>query len=128
MPMLRALAAPPLGCCRSLINQKAEREITINGEPAPPAYVFITNRAFVLYLARTACVELWVAGGFKIDDFPLERAAGNILEMHKARERHIEVYWLLKTLDAHREIPSTFDDRLPEEILGEQTEVPIRVG
>ena len=40
----------------------------------------------------------------------------SILEAARARNRHPEAHWLIKTSLAHRgHIPSSFDDRLPEE-------------
>lgn len=107
---------------------QCEKEITIDGGPAPAAYVFVTNRAFVHSLDGATCVELWAAGGFKISDFPPGRNARSMLELHRARQRHIDVHWLLKALETHREIPTSFDDRLPEELAGDMPEVRLRIG
>ena len=107
---------------------QCEKEITIEGGPAPAAYVFITNRAFVHDLDDPACVELWAAGGFKIEDFPPGRSARTMLELHRARQAHLEVHWLLKALATHQEIPTSFDDRLPEELSGDMPEVTLRIG
>jgi len=92
----------------------AEREFTIAGKPAPPAYVLITNRAFMQALDETECGETTIARAFKIDDFPPGRGARSLLAAVKARDRHIELYWLLKAMRAHAQIPSTFDDRTPK--------------
>lgn len=107
---------------------QCEKEITIDGNPAPAAYVFVTNRAFVHDLDGIACVELWAAGGFKIEDFPPERSARTMLELHRARQLHLEVLWLLKALETHQEIPTSFDIRLPEELSGDMPEVRLRIG
>lgn len=108
--------------------ERAENDIKINEQPAPSAYVFITNRPFVHDLDGTALGEIYAASGFKIDDFPAGRNTRSILDMHKARERHLEIHWLLKALDTHRQIPTTFDDRLPEEIVGDQPEARLLIG
>jgi hypothetical protein len=108
---------------------QCEKDITnINGGPVPPAYVFVTNRAFVHELDGTAGVELWAAGGFNIDDFPPGRGARSMLEAVRARERHIEVHWLLKAMATHQQIPPTFDDRLPEELLDDMPKERLRIG
>jgi hypothetical protein len=107
----------------------AERELTIKGQPAPPAYVFVTNRAFMLALDSTDCSEAGIAYGFKIDEFVPRRGFPSILEAAQARDRHIEPHWLMKTTNAHMgQIPSSFDDRLPEEVFAAARETRLRVG
>jgi hypothetical protein len=107
---------------------QAETQIAFDGTPAPPAYVFLTNRAFMHDLDGTTSVELWAAAGFKIDDFPPGRGARAILDAVHARERHLEVHWLFKAISTHREIPTTFDDRLPEELDGDMPKERLRIG
>lgn len=107
---------------------RCEQEITIAGAPAPPAYVFVTNRAFVHELDGTGGAELWAAAGFKIADFPPARSASTILDLYRARQRHIEINWLMKALEKHATIPTTFDDRLPEEVFETQPEARLRIG
>ena len=106
----------------------AERELTIASNPAPPAYVLITNRAFMQALDETECGETTIAHGFKIDDFPPGRGARSLLAAVEARDRHIELYWLLKAMRAHAQIPSTFDDRTPEEAFSPERIAPLRIG
>ncbi len=106
----------------------AEREITIKGKPAPPAYVFVTNRAFMHALDSVECTEAVMAWSFKISDFPPGRGARSILEAVKARDRHIEPYWLFKAMETHASIPSTFDDRTPEEAFSQEQIAPLQIG
>jgi hypothetical protein len=105
-----------------------EQELTINGESAPSAYVFITNRAFMHDLDAPVTNDVCVATGFKIQDFPPHRGAHSMLELYHSRQRHIEVHWLLKAILMHHEIPTTFDDRLPEEVFDELPEARLRIG
>ncbi|MTD95449.1 hypothetical protein GIW81_14005 [Hyphomicrobium sp. xq] len=105
-----------------------ERELTIDGSSPPSAYLFVTNRAYAHELDAAARVEQFVAGGFKIDDFPPGRNAASLLAMHKARKKHIEVHWLFKAIEAHRLIPESFDERLPEETCGALPKERLRVG
>jgi hypothetical protein len=109
--------------------EAAEQELTIRGQPAPPAYVFITNRAFMLDLDGTGCSEAAIAHGFKISDFVPRRGFPSILEAARARDRHLEAHWLIKTSLAHAGyIPSSFDDRLPEEAFASPANARLRIG
>jgi hypothetical protein len=74
----------------------AETELTINGQPAPAAYLFVTNRAFMHGLDAPDCGEAGIAHGFKIKEFPQGRGCRSMLEAVEARERHLEAHWLLK--------------------------------
>jgi hypothetical protein len=102
--------------------QRAEKELTIDGDPAPSAYVFVTNNGAVHALDSTAFTEVWLSCGFKIPDFGSPRPYRSILDLVDAREKHIELHWLGKALGAHYAIPNTFDDRLPEE--GDASAIP----
>jgi acetyl esterase/lipase len=63
-----------------------------------------------------------------IHDFPPGRGARSMLEAVRARERHIEIHWLLKAMATHQQIPPTFDDRLPEELLDDMQGERLRIG
>jgi hypothetical protein len=107
---------------------RAEKELTIEGQPAPPAYLFVTNRAFMHALDGDECPEAVIAYGFKIDEFVPRHGFPSILEAARARDRHIEAHWLIKALHTRPEIPSTFDDRMPEEVFGQAPLAPLRFG
>jgi hypothetical protein len=53
-----------------------------------------------------------LAEGFKIPDFKLD-AVADLRQIVQAREAHIEMHNLLKSLHEHSEVPSTFDGDLP---------------
>lgn len=108
--------------------QQAEGDLLIDGQPAPSAYVFMTNRGFLHALDDTNWSEFDIVAGFKIHDFPPGRGSRSILDAYKARERHIEVHWLYTATDTHRQIPSTFDDRLPEEAFSDELINRPRIG
>jgi hypothetical protein len=95
---------------------RAEQELTIEGQPAPPAYLFVTNNGAMHALDSAAFTEVWLGCGFKCPDFGSPKPYRSILDLVDARDKHIELHWLGKALQAHHGIPSTFDDRLPEEI------------
>jgi hypothetical protein len=106
----------------------AENELTIDGKPAPPAFLFITNRAFMHDLEGIDCEETVMATGFKINDFPQPKGTHRLLTAIKARERHQELHWILKSLEAHDSIPSTFNDLLPEEVFSARENSKLRIG
>ena len=69
-----------------------------------------------------------MAYGFKIDDFCARRGFPSILEAARARNRHIELHGLIKAMQTHREIPSTFDARMPGEAFDKAWPAPLRLG
>ena len=68
----------------------AEAELTIGRQPAPQAYVFVTNRAFMHSFDTMDWSESIVVRGFKIPDFPPGRSCTSLLQAVDARERHLE--------------------------------------
>lgn len=98
---------------------EAERDLTIDGQPAPRAYIFATNRSFMHALDSDEWTEAAFACGFKINDFASRTGARSILDLVNARERHIEMHWLGKAMKMHGTIPNTFDDRLAEEVFAD---------
>jgi len=106
----------------------AEKELTIDRQPAPPAFVFVTNRAFMSALDGADCTEAGLGCGFKIDDFMSRRGFPSIIEAVRARDRHVELHGLLKAMETHAAIPSTFDDRTPEEAYSLDRTAPLRFG
>ena len=51
-----------------------------------------------------------------------------MLKAVEARERHMEAHWLMKAMNTRAEIPSTFDDRMPEEVFATDQVPPLRIG
>jgi hypothetical protein len=121
-------AAPPWEADVLKELRQAEKDMMIDGNPAPPAYVFMTNRGFMHAFDKTAWAEFAILDGFRIADFPIGRGVSNIFDTHRAREKHIEVYWLQRAMLAHQGIPSTFDDRTPAEAFADEPVNRIRIG
>jgi SEC-C motif len=107
---------------------QAERELTIEGEPAPSAYVFVTNRGFMHAFDSERWTEVGLACGYKIDDFASRTGAKSILQLARARERHAELHWLRKALQKHNAIPNSFGDHLPEEKAGDDSMPRLLIG
>lgn len=108
--------------------RQTEVDMNIDNQPAPAAYLFVTNRGYLHALNETRWSEFSIVEGFKISDFPPGRNAVSILDAYKARERHIEVYWLQKAMETHNEIPTTFDSRTPEEAFAPKPMNRPRIG
>jgi len=85
----------------------------LNGRPRPPAYVFVTNSPWDLYLDQFAPRCTFMAEGFQIPDFKsgVETSLRRVIE---ARESHTEMHALIRSMIDHARIPSTFDGDIPE--------------
>ena len=108
-------AETTLNILRSFLQGVRDREekLKIDGNPAPPAYVFITNNSHE-YGLNTAFRTWGVAEGYKIPDFHIDSQFTSLREALNAREKHIEIFSLVKSMREHYSIPSTFDGDNPE--------------
>lgn len=88
----------------------------IDGMPAPPAYVCITNMNDQHALDTSSLATIVLFSGFKISDF-MGVEFPSLREAARARERHWPMFQLLKSMEEHREIPQTFGGELPSEAL-----------
>ncbi len=97
---------------QSLRNK--ELKLTIAGQPAPEAYVFITNHPYHFLLDEEDFRVAVYARGFKIQDFGIDAKFRNLHEALIARDRHIEMFRLMDSMRDHFDIPSTFEGEIPE--------------
>lgn len=95
-----------------------EAKLVIDGQPAPPAYVFVTNQPYHLHLDDTNVPKALIGLGFKIPDFGHEVAFTSLIEAHKAKLKHADMQ---SVIDACRDyiIPTTFDGEISEFAFGE---------
>lgn len=91
-----------------------EETLMIKGNPAPEAYVFVTNHPYHYNLDSTHYGWAVLAEGFKIPDFKVDTEYSNIRDALRSRERHADMEQLIKSMKDHYEIPSTFDGEIPE--------------
>lgn len=91
-----------------------------NGQPLPPAYIFLTNRPHDLDLEGTHIRTTILAEGFQIQGFKLDTAFQGLRAAHRARKEHADMHQLLASLCIHSEIPTTFDGTPPELAFSEQ--------
>lgn len=104
-----------------------EGSLTVHDDPAPAAYVIVTNHPyqFSLETLHFRCSAL--AEGFKIPDFKVDAEPVTIREAIMARNKHKEVLQLMDSIREHYEIPSTFDGDIPQLAFG-QTSPRLRIG
>lgn len=95
-----------------------EATLTVNGQPAPPAFVIVTNHPYHYDLESTGNHFAVLADGFKIPDFGANAEFSNLIDAFKAKQKHDDVFRLVKAIAGYH-IPSTFDGEVPEFAFGE---------
>jgi hypothetical protein len=94
--------------------RRKEQILRIDGQDAPQAYLFITNHPFEYDLSGIGQGRMGFSHGFKITDFSFDFKFTNIRDVLKAREKHKDMFALIKSICEHQEIPTTFDGEHPE--------------
>ena len=92
--------------------QKVEPTLEIDGQPAPPAHVCLTNITDQYFPDRIGCTSLLDFGGFKMPD-AIGTKYPTIRDALRGREKNIEMVALLDSIKLHSDIPITFDGALP---------------
>ncbi len=98
--------------------KQREPTLTINGQPAPPAFVVVTNHPYHHDLDGYGTRVTVLAGGFKIPDYGLDAAFTSLIDAFKTKQKYIDIFRLGKTIAEYR-IPATFDGEVPEFAFGE---------
>jgi hypothetical protein len=80
----------------------------------PPAYIVMTNTPWEHSLDGTQWRQCALADGFHIDEFKLDHEFPSLRAAIDGRQAHIDMHDLLKSMQTHEEIPSTFDGENPE--------------
>lgn len=93
--------------------QRRESETLNPAEPLPPAYVVVTNHPF-LYFPNQSVKPWAVAEGFRLPDFGWRAELQTLREALVAREKHQEMFALMKSWEENYEVPTTFDGEIPE--------------
>ncbi|MFC1889134.1 hypothetical protein ACFL4G_05190 [Thermodesulfobacteriota bacterium] len=95
-----------------------EPKLTIQGVPAPPAYVYVTNQPYHLALNETRLPLACLPVGFKIPDFGYRVQFSSYTEAYKARMKYSALNDVQKAM-ADYSIPVTFDGEIPQFAFGE---------
>lgn len=85
-----------------------------DGTQKPSAYVFVTNHPFHSNLAVQDAGMQVLATGFHIPDFGPDARHSSYKGVLESRAKHKEMLALMKSMQTHYEIPSTFDGEMPE--------------
>lgn len=91
----------------------------LNGKPLPDAYIFVTNTPWHHHLRDTNIRCEVLIEGFQIADFKGDVPAPSLRAAINAREKHIEMHDLIRSIQDHSEVPVTFDGDIPELAYGE---------
>jgi len=97
-------------------NVHRRESMTIDGAPAPAAFVMITNHPAHLNLSGSPGRRMLVQIGYKTPDFG-HGVALELKEAFAAKQRHAGLYSVARHAQ-HYSIPSTFDGELPEFAFG----------
>jgi len=84
-----------------------EADLAIEGQPAPPAYLVVSNNPPATVDRPHA--PAYMFEGFKIPDFRVEGAYGSLRETLDARKKHTAMSALVESLRTYTRIPVTFD-------------------
>lgn len=101
--------------------------LKIDGQPAPAAYICTTNMNDQYALDTPTVGTMISFRGFKIHDFMGDEFP-SLREAARARERHWPMFQLLKSMEEHREIPTTFGGELPSEVFAPNPLPRLQVG
>ena len=91
---------------------KSVEGLKIADQPAPPAYICLTNISDHYFLENPNTPTLAAFYGFKIPDF-VGAGFPSIRAALRAREKHTEMVDLMRSMEKHTHIPATFDGELP---------------
>jgi hypothetical protein len=94
-----------------------EATLTIDGQPAPPAFVIVTNHPFHYDLQSSETALAALAEGFKIPDFGRSVPFDGLIAAFKAKKKYQDLFNLVQTIGKHQ-IPTTFDGEVPEFAFG----------
>lgn len=103
-----------------------EPKLTIQGESAPPAHVYVTNQPYHLALNETSLPRVCLSVGFKIPDFGYGAQFSSYTGAHKARMKYAALNDVQNVMVSYN-IPATFDGEIPEIAFGE-TERRFTIG
>jgi len=108
------------------IIKQSEKTLQVDGVPAPPAYVCITNMNDQHSLDGFSIATMASFIGFKLSDFMGEYASPR--EAARAREQHFPMFRLMRSMREHDEIPQTFGGELPNEVFSSNARPRLKIG
>jgi hypothetical protein len=113
---------------RAVAIIKRSEDMLIHGQPAPPAYVCLTNYPDQYSLDVPNVLGAGLFLGYKISDFGYGTKFESIRAAVRAREKHVEIFDLEKSMIDHTFLPSTFDGQLPSAAFGDGKTPRLLIG
>lgn len=95
-----------------------ESKLTVNGQPAPPAFVIVTNHPYHYDLDSTDTGLAVLAEGFKIPDFGPNAVFDSLIDAFRTKQKYNDIFQLVTVIGGYH-IPATFDGEIPEFAFGE---------
>jgi len=93
---------------------EAENTLKIRDQEPDRAYLFFTNCTFHLAQEEPHSGTVAFAGGFHISNFGANAELGSLRDYQNSKDQHFEMCDLMKSMQRHSRIPSTFDGDYPE--------------
>lgn len=103
-------------------------ELKIEAQTAPSAYVCVTNISDHYFLENTQLNVVADFYSFNLPDFLGIFKNLNLRDALRARERHLEIFNLMQSMEKHVHIPSTFDGGLPSSTFSDGTVPRMLIG
>lgn len=113
----------------AVISTLREAEnLTVDGEPTAPAYVFVTNHSHLVSDFVEGSPVFAALEGYRRPDMQSSRAV-SLEEAFDIRDRHREITRVFECITEVQRVPQTFDGN-PVEFMGKegQTESSLRIG
>jgi hypothetical protein len=116
-------------CDRTDYRFKAIEQIKINDQPAPAAYICLTNISDHYFLEKMQDPNVLTAFyGFKIPDFLGIFQNRTLRDALRARERHAKICALMQSIEKYAHIPSTFHGELPSSAFSDGRVPRMQIG
>lgn len=112
---------------RHALSAARSFEQSRHGRGLPPAYVFMTNHPQPHHLEGTAFRSTVLIEGFHIPEFKGDAKFETLRAAIDARDAHIEMESLGRSIRDHSEVPATFDGEAPE-LAYQAGEPRLRIG
>lgn len=121
----------------TLKELRSKEDMILDGHPAPPAYIIVSNNPFEHALDSSNYSVSALAEGFRIPDMKYDMQFHSVREMRLNRDKHLPIHDLIQSMLLHARIPVTFDgedeaftfanDR-PRLLIGSDYEIPDEHG
>jgi hypothetical protein len=93
----------------TLTELRSREDILIDGKPAPPAYVIVSNNPYEHAFDSAKYSVSALAEGFQVPDMKYDQQFRSVREMRLNRTKHQPIHDLMQSIQLHHRIPVTFD-------------------